>query len=546
MESLLLSIISQYLKDYVNNFKREQVSLNFLRGQGVIRNLDINVDPINEAIFQSSVPALRFSRIMINTLSVEAPIMSLKTKPITFFIDRLFIEIVEVVDIEKKPPKKTPKKTGSAKYGFIDRVLDCISFEVNRITIALQTLGRLKSNIVGPWSPPVALFELSGARLFCTNHNGFETELDECIRIRQTKRPLLFLNKKLEIEKASMYLVNPESWDAVANELIREISAVDISGLNRSQGARGYVNLKVFSDVPMQMTMCMRKRMDNNFLLGLELGITIEAIKINLRQQCLSELNHFIMGMHFCLFRLDAIQELFGLDPYNEGFVTCSDSVELGAGAGAATGGGIGILGQTIRNPLTSDRRKLRRDQIGKTESDNLDRLEAEMISGGIAADEGDRGDDWHRSSLNSDEDPPHMRFVTVLQINEAQLHLHLDSLHTPFDSPKKHDENVSEEDCKADTKTASASKNKKNHRANHAHKELPAVIILILKGLVHTTVSPEHAASTESAVQTSLRFFSVTGIDQLHYTTLHYTSLHYTTLHCTTLHYTALHYTTL
>ena len=525
MESLLLSIISQYLKDYVNNFTREQVSLNFLRGQGVIRNLDINVDPINEAIFQSSVPALRFSRIMINTLSVEAPIMSLKTKPITFFIDRLFIEIVEVIDIEKKPQKKAPKKTGNAKYGFIDRVLDCISFEVNRITIALQTLGRLKTNVIGPWSPPVALFELSGARVFCTNHNGFESELDECIRIRQTKRPLLFLNKKLEIEKASMHLVNPESWDIVANELIREMSAVNIPGLNLNGGTRGFVSLKIFSDVPMQMTMCMRKRMDNNFLLGLELGITIEAIKINLRQHCLSELNHFITGMHFCIFRLDAIEKLFGPDPYNEGFTSCNDGAGLGTGAGTGVGagvgagtgvgvaaGGSGVQGSTLRNPIASDRRKTRRDQVGKTESDTLDRLEAEMISGGIVADEGDRGDDWHRSSLNSDEDPPHMRFVTVLQINEAYLHLHLDPPNSPHNPTKKQNEDVKQNESKADTKRASGS-GQSSVQSDRTPSGLPTVVILTLKGLVHINISPEHAASTESATQTSLKFFSIAGM---------------------------------
>lgn len=34
MESLVLSLISKYLKEYVNNFRKEQVSIDFLRGQG--------------------------------------------------------------------------------------------------------------------------------------------------------------------------------------------------------------------------------------------------------------------------------------------------------------------------------------------------------------------------------------------------------------------------------------------------------------------------------------------------------------------------------
>ena len=496
MESLLLSIISQYLKDYVNNFKRDQVSLNFLRGQGVIRNLDINVGAINEAIFQSSVPALRFTRIMINTLSVEAPIMNLKNKPITFFIDRLFIEIAEVVDIEKRPPKKTPKKATSAKYGFIDRVLDCLSFEINRTTIAVQTLGRMKTTTVGPWTPPVVLIELSGARVFCTNHNGFETELDECLRIRPTKRPLLFLYKKLEVEKASFHLINPELWVVVAEELVKDVCVANLSGLNLKSGMRGFVKLKIFNNTPLQVTMSMRKRMDNNFLLGLEIAITIEAVKINLRKNCLTELIHFVMGMHFCLFRLDSIQELFGLDPYSEGFTTTSLGVGLSRSPSVAT------------SVAASDRRNRRRAQFGQAENESLDQLEAEMITGGavVAADEDERAEDWHRSSLNSDDDPPHMRFVTVIQVTDATIVFHLD-----------HDDPPADQDSIATL----SSKHSKNHKdaAGSTHSDsgissLPAVVILSLQGLVHTTVSPEHAAATESVIQTTLKSLGVTGTE--------------------------------
>ena len=497
MESLLLSIISQYLKDYVNNFKRDQVSLNFLRGQGVIRNLDINVGAINDAIFQSSVPSLRFTRIMINTLSVEAPIMNLKNKPITFFIDRLFIEIAEVVDIEKRPPKKTAKKAASAKYGFIDRVLDCLSFEINRTTIAIQTLGRMKTTTVGPWTPPVFLIELSGARVFCTNHNGFETELDECLRIRPTKRPLLFLYKKLEVEKASFHLINPELWVTVAEELLKDVSVAHLSGLNLKSGSRGFVTLKIFSNVPLQVMMSMRKRMDNNFLLGLELAITFEAVKINLRKKCLSELLHFLMGMYFCLFRLDSIQELFGQDPYSEGFTSSSVGVGSAGSSRTPTAGTAAAA---------SDRRNRRRAQFGQAENESLDRLEAEMITGGavVAPDEDERAEDWHRSSLNSDDDPPHMRFVTVIQVTDATIIFHLDDNDTPAQHgsaavpstavPPEIPSNTAP--VKTPTRIAS----------------LPVAVILSFQGLVHTTVSPEHAAATESVIQTTLQSLSLTG----------------------------------
>ena len=52
MESLVSSIISKYLKDYVNNFRPEQVTVNFLSGQGVMRDLDLNVQYINDNFLQ--------------------------------------------------------------------------------------------------------------------------------------------------------------------------------------------------------------------------------------------------------------------------------------------------------------------------------------------------------------------------------------------------------------------------------------------------------------------------------------------------------------
>lgn len=160
MESLVISIISKYLKDFVNNFRPEQITVNFLGGQGVMRDLDLNVQHINEAFLQGSSPSLRFTRILINKLSIEAPsILNIKSKPIIFFVDEMFIELSELEEVPQKTKASeyTPKKVltqtpiglyiarGSTantplpqaapvKYGFLDRVVDSISFQVRTIS----------------------------------------------------------------------------------------------------------------------------------------------------------------------------------------------------------------------------------------------------------------------------------------------------------------------------------------------------------------------------------------------------------------------------
>jgi hypothetical protein len=110
-----------------------------------MRDVDVNVDLLNETLFKSGLPGLRLSRIFINTLSMQAPIMTLKTKPIIIYADELFIEISEFSNTTKKPKEeeKADPKKNMAKYGFVDRVIDSLSFEVNRIIIAIRTLGEV-------------------------------------------------------------------------------------------------------------------------------------------------------------------------------------------------------------------------------------------------------------------------------------------------------------------------------------------------------------------------------------------------------------------
>ena len=52
------------------------------------------------------------NRILINKLSIDAPILSLRTKPIVAFVDELFIEICETSEISRNnaPTDSTSSK----------------------------------------------------------------------------------------------------------------------------------------------------------------------------------------------------------------------------------------------------------------------------------------------------------------------------------------------------------------------------------------------------------------------------------------------------
>ena len=258
---------------------------------------------------------------------------------------------------------------------------------------------------------------------------------------------------------------------------------------------RGYVSQQIVSHTTLQIMICMRKRVDKNLLLGFELQVTLESIKIKIRQKQMTELIHLVLGLYYCLLRQDALEELFGPDPHNEGFKSCSnDSRTSGV--------------ETACAPATPLNRKVDISHFNSAEKDSLDRLDASMTSvgatvvGGIE-EEKERGDDWHRSSLNSDVDPPHVRLCVVIQISEATLLIYVD----PSDASTR----------TQDLPSMSGSDADDSHKSFREHLDRreaiqPLVLIVSLSGFVHTTVWPEHASLMQAVQQITLRDLKVTG----------------------------------
>jgi hypothetical protein len=451
--------------------------MNFLGGKGVIKDLDINVDAINELVFQSSAPGLRFTRILVNTLSIKAPIMSLKSKPIVVLIDQIFVEISEIVEIIKKP-KEPPnlKKSVPIPYGFLDRVVDALSVEVNRVCIAFKALGNIKTDKIGPWTPPILLAELCGIRFNNTNHNGAEVELDECLRVRATKRPIIFVYKKLDVKSISLYLINPYEWSSVSESLIHKGKVPNVINNTDTHSSNKYVSFQILDRVPFKILMCMRKRLDNNFLLGIEISIVLETVKITLRQDLFSVIFHFVIGLFYCLFRDDVIEEVYGPDPHNE----CTPQ-QLASLAIKRSLSPLSPMPSTMIHYNST----ISKDQFEEEELASLEQVELEM--GGAGATIADEREDWQRSSLDSDIDPPHCRIVIVFQADEILLSVPLDDILLP----------------------KSSKENQKDHPNCTSSKLLNGIVISVC-GLCVNTIWPEHASNTESVLQVTTKQISI------------------------------------
>ena len=54
----------------------------------------------------------------------------------------------------------------------MERVVDSISVHINKVHIHMQTLGKLKCNAIGEWTPPVVQIVLENINYRSTNANG--------------------------------------------------------------------------------------------------------------------------------------------------------------------------------------------------------------------------------------------------------------------------------------------------------------------------------------------------------------------------------------
>lgn len=77
---------------------------------------------------------------------------------------------------------------------------------------------------------------------------------------------------------------------------------------NQCDSFSGYVIQKILSKVSLEIPVCMRKRMDNHRMLGLELSFVLREVHATLRQLPFSELVHVIIGLYFSFLRRDAVE----------------------------------------------------------------------------------------------------------------------------------------------------------------------------------------------------------------------------------------------
>ena len=123
MERYIKSVLRPYIELFAVGFSTDQLSLSLLSGKGVIEDLEVNVDAVNDKLeeLDPSIP-FRIRRIYVSRCHVVASVRKIKSRPLRLKLDTV------IVDVEE-PPVMLPPRQGltrgapsKSKYGLGDRI----------------------------------------------------------------------------------------------------------------------------------------------------------------------------------------------------------------------------------------------------------------------------------------------------------------------------------------------------------------------------------------------------------------------------------------
>lgn len=106
------------LQPFLVGFSTKDLSLSFLGGKAALRDVEVNVDAVNEQLNKQPGMPFRFRRIHVSELAVSASVSKIKTRPIKLIIDEVIIELDEPSVV--LPPRGGVAAPGSTKPGPLD------------------------------------------------------------------------------------------------------------------------------------------------------------------------------------------------------------------------------------------------------------------------------------------------------------------------------------------------------------------------------------------------------------------------------------------
>eukprot|EP01028_Stygiella_incarcerata_P001313 TRINITY_DN12167_c0_g1_i1.p1 TRINITY_DN12167_c0_g1~~TRINITY_DN12167_c0_g1_i1.p1 ORF type:complete len:1595 (-),score=481.25 TRINITY_DN12167_c0_g1_i1:91-4875(-) len=286
MEMILTKLFGKYLSMFVKNFQKEQLNVRIFRGEGGLKNLELDVDVINELV---GMPTLPLKRITIGTLRARAAVTRLRHEPVIVFIEDVVVELEEPLTtsnlqhgVTDELVAKIKKKVKPKKYGFSDKIGDGMRMEINRVSVFIRSRGRYRTvERDGIWVPPMMVVNIQQISTYTTNEDWEEVDLTKALPKYHKAVPII---KVYKVSKC--YGTTVRVRDVRGNESI------------------------LVDNVPSTVKIEIQKKAFGGMPTSIFLDVFMDAMKMHLNEIDLRRTMHCMDGLVHCILRNDPIEEV--------------------------------------------------------------------------------------------------------------------------------------------------------------------------------------------------------------------------------------------
>eukprot|EP01028_Stygiella_incarcerata_P008150 TRINITY_DN347_c0_g2_i1.p1 TRINITY_DN347_c0_g2~~TRINITY_DN347_c0_g2_i1.p1 ORF type:complete len:1756 (+),score=511.91 TRINITY_DN347_c0_g2_i1:173-5440(+) len=276
MEAIVGRILTKYFNIFFKNFDKKKFQLSTFGGSSVLNDMHMNEKALQEMI---GIPQLEVVSCDIGRLEINFSVTRLTTQPITITIDRVNMVMSEPVNIQPLPSvvetalkkedaadsqKEEKKKKG---YGMGDKIADGIRVKIAVIAVEIRTLGHHKTEVTGPWTPPVQHLTIHDVMIEAVNAQWEVVDLKSARK--SGKRQSDF-------------------------DVFRRIT---IGGISLDLRPKGEDRKSIFRDLPLEIHITTRKDSKTAAIMASQTDIVIDSMQMNLNAQNLIWLMEIVEGL---------------------------------------------------------------------------------------------------------------------------------------------------------------------------------------------------------------------------------------------------------
>ena len=240
---------------------------------------------------------------------------NLKKAPIEISIDEIHIVAVE-------PLTYTPfdevswlswakecieKALRRRSYGLLDRIVDNVTIDINRIYVVFQPMGKFKTKKAGPWTPPAISVVFHNFRFVSVDEYGMEVTPEAVWRHNSRK----WKAEQSLLETRNDRALRPKTI-FIYKKLTMDISvAVGPRTENMTAKQTFFHSHQFLSNAPIQVQYALHKRLKDAAILAVQIDASMSNLEIEIDADTLLVLVHAMVGILFCVVKDKSFHDPF-------------------------------------------------------------------------------------------------------------------------------------------------------------------------------------------------------------------------------------------